>query len=162
MIEIRPARLPEDLPVVRTLFREYAAGLGVDISFQGFEDELAALPGKYAAPEGRLLLAWRGSEVLGCVALRPLGDGRSEMKRLFVRPAARGLRLGRLLAERICGEARDAGYSHVCLDTLPRLAEAVSLYRSMGFQPTAPYVFNPLEGVLFMALDLRPGSSRQD
>lgn len=155
MIEIRPARLPEDLPTVRTLFREYAAGLGVDISFQGFEDELAALPGKYAAPQGRILLAWRGDEVLGCVALRPIGDGRGEMKRLFVRPAARGLRLGRLLAERICDEARDAGYSHICLDTIPSLAEAVSLYRSMGFEPTEPYVFNPLEGVLFMAKRLQ-------
>src|SRR5512139_825148 len=94
MIEIRPAESPRDLPVIRELFREYADGLGIDLGFQDFETELATLPGRYAPPRGRLLLAWRGAEALGCVALRPLDDGACEMKRLYVRPAARGHQLG--------------------------------------------------------------------
>ncbi len=111
MIAIRPAAVPDDLAVVRALFREYADQLGVDLCFQDFEQELASLPGKYAPPAGRLLLAWQGAEPVGCVALRALDDGASEMKRLYVRDAARGTGLGRQLAERICDEARDAGYT---------------------------------------------------
>src|SRR5262245_61446635 len=114
--EIGPARIPEHLEIVRTLFREYAASIGVDIAYQGFEDELAHLPGKYAAPAGRLLIAWQDGIALGCVALRPLTNNDCEMKRLYVRPAARGLSLGQALAVRICEEARGAGYSRICLD----------------------------------------------
>ncbi|MFP2961646.1 GNAT family N-acetyltransferase [Myxococcus sp. 1LA] len=154
MIAIEPAVLPADVPVIRALWREYAESLGVDLSFQAFEDELATLPGKYAAPRGRLLLARRGAEVLGCVALRPISADTCEMKRLFVRPAARGEQLGRRLAERICAEAREAGYRNVCLDTLTTLEAALRLYTSMGFRPIAPYVFNPLPGALFLGLDL--------
>lgn len=152
MIEIYPVATAEDLEHARDLFREYAAGLGVDLCFQGFEGELANLPGKYAPPAGRLLLAHRGAEALGCVALRPLGDGACEMKRLYVRPAARGEQLGRRLAERICQEAREAGYSRICLDTLPSMAAAQRIYADLGFREIEPYVFNPVTGARFLAL----------
>jgi len=152
--EIRAARFPEDLETVRTLFREYAAGIGVDIAYQGFEQELATLPGKYQSPAGRLLIASSGAEALGCVALRPLTGRDCEMKRLYVRPAARGGALGRALAQRICAEARAAGYSRICLDTLSTMTAAVRLYESLGFRTIGPYVFNPHPGACFMALDL--------
>jgi ribosomal protein S18 acetylase RimI-like enzyme len=154
MIDIRPARLPGDIPVVRQLFREYAAGLGVDLCFQDFETELATLPGKYAPPRGRLILAWDGGGAVGCVALRPIDDAACEMKRLYVQPNARARQLGHNLAERICREARDAGYRRICLDTLPTMTAAIRLYSSLGFRPVAPYVFNPVEGALFLGLDL--------
>jgi ribosomal protein S18 acetylase RimI-like enzyme len=156
MTEIRPAELPRDLEVVRGLFREYADGLGVDLAFQGFDGELADLPGKYQPPAGRLLLAWTGDRAAGCIALRPLPGVRDacEMKRLYVRPDARGERLGRRLVERICREAREAGYARICLDTLPSMAAAQSLYESLGFVPIEPYVFNPVPGTKFLALDL--------
>lgn len=154
MIEIRPAVVPRDLGVVRELFREYAASLGVDLAFQGFDAELAGLPGKYAPPAGRLLLAWHDAVPLGCVALRPLAAGGCEMKRLYVRPQARGDGLGRQLAERICNEARAAGYARICLDTLPAMAAAQSLYSRLGFVPVEPYVFNPIPGARFLALEL--------
>ncbi len=155
MISIQPAVFPRDLDVVRRLFQEYADGLGVDLGFQGFADELATLPGKYAPPKGRLLIAWRDGEALGCVALRAIDDESCEMKRLYVRPAARGEQLGRRLAERICQEAREAGYARICLDTLSTLHAAVALYRSLGFKPIAPYVFNPHPDVVFLGIDLK-------
>jgi GNAT superfamily N-acetyltransferase len=154
MIEIRPAEFPRDLDVVRGLFREYADGLGIDLCFQGFEEELAGLPGKYAPPGGRILLAWAGELPMGCVALRPVEGGACEMKRLYVRPAARGTRLGRSLAERIRMEARAAGYARLCLDTLPSMGAAIALYTALGFKPIAPYVYNPIPGALFLGLDL--------
>ena len=157
--EIRPARFPEDLETVRTLFREYAAAIGIDLGFQGFEAELAGLPGKYQPPAGRLLLAWRGAEVLGCVALRPLANQDCEMKRLYVRPAARGSALGRALAEHICAAARRAGYARICLDTLSSMTQALQLYASLGFRDIAPYVFNPIPGARFLALELRAGAT---
>jgi GNAT superfamily N-acetyltransferase len=154
MIAIEPARFPSDLLLVQTLFREYAESLGFDLGFQDFEAELAGLPGKYAPPHGRLLIARRGAQALGCAALRPLSVEACEMKRLYVRPSARGEQLGRRLAERICEEARAAGYRRICLDTLPSMAAAVRLYTSMGFRPIAPYVFNPLPGAMFLGRDL--------
>ena len=157
MIDICSAAWPEDLDTVRALFREYVTTLGVDLSFQGFEAELAGLPGKYAAPQGRVMLAWRGTQALGCVAMRPIGEGRCEMKRLYVRPATRGEQLGRRLAQRICSEARAAGHHHICLDTLSTMATAQALYRDLGFVPIEPYVFNPIEGTLFLGLDLLHG-----
>jgi len=154
MIEIRPAEVPQDLPVVRDLFREYAQGLGIDLCFQDFETELATLPGRYAPPQGRLMLAWNGAEAVGCVALRPLPGGACEMKRLYVRSAVRGQQLGRRLAERICHQAREAGYRRICLDTLPTMSAAVRLYAALGFKPVEPYVFNPIEGAIFLGMEL--------
>jgi GNAT superfamily N-acetyltransferase len=153
-IEIRPARIPADIPVARDLFRDYAAGLGIDLGFQDFDAELASLPGKYAPPRGRLLLAWDGANAVGCVALRAISDEDCEMKRLFVRPGHRGEQVGHKLAERICSEARAAGYRRMCLDTLSTMSSALWLYSSLGFRPIEPYVFNPIEGAIFLALDL--------
>ena len=154
MIEISQAVFPEDADLVRGLFHEYADSLGIDLDFQGFDTEVAQLPGKYAAPAGRVLLAIRGSESLGCVAMRPLNGTSCEMKRLYVRPQARGEQLGRKLAERICQEAREAGYSRICLDTLPTMVTAQQLYQRLGFRSIEPYVFNPIPGTQFLALDL--------
>jgi ribosomal protein S18 acetylase RimI-like enzyme len=154
MTDICPAEFPRDLAAVRSLFREYADGLGIDLDFQGFEAEMAGLPGKYAGAAGRLLLAWSGAAAVGCVALRPLAGDSCEMKRLYVRPQVRGEQLGRRLAERICKEALEAGYSRICLDTLPTMGAAQKLYQSLGFKPTEPYVFNPIPGTRYLALDL--------
>ncbi len=154
MIDIRKAELTTDLPLVRQLFQEYAQSLEIDLCFQNFEDELATLPGKYAPPQGRLLLAWDSDQVLGCVALRPVDSTTCEIKRLYVKPQARGLQLGRHLAQRICDEAKDVGYRRICLDTLPTMSSAVHLYESLGFKYIEPYVFNPIKGAIFLGLEL--------
>lgn len=143
------AHTPEDLETVRTLFREYEQFLGVDLCFQGFAEELATLPGRYAPPSGRLLLAMEGTDAAGCVALRPLEDGVCEMKRLFVRPAYRGQGLGQHLAQRIIQEATTVGYTVMRLDTLDTLERAVRIYETLGFQRCAPYYANPLPSVVY-------------
>jgi len=150
------AETPGQVEEARRLFREYADATGVDLCFQNFEQELRGLPGDYAPPRGRLLLAYDGGEAAGCVALRPDGGDEScEMKRLYVRPGHRGTGLGRRLAESVIEEARGLGYERMRLDTLPLMQSAIALYRALGFVETAPYRHNPVEGALFMELRLR-------
>ena len=142
----------------RQIFREYAASLGVDLCFQGFDAELAALPGEYEGPLGALLLATVDGEVAGCGALRPLVDvdyaNACEMKRLYVRPAFRRFGLGRLLAQALLDHGRQAGFSAMLLDTLDEMEAARELYASLGFEEVAPYYYNPLAGAHYLKADL--------
>jgi ribosomal protein S18 acetylase RimI-like enzyme len=155
-LHIAPASGAADVATARALFEEYAAGLGVDLCFQGFARELASLPGDYAPPAGRLLLAHIDGAVAGCIALRPLDPGVCEMKRLFVRPEFRGTGAGRALAEAILAEARAIGYARMRLDTLPVMAAAIGLYRALGFEEIGPYRHNPVPGALFFECRLLP------
>ena len=160
---IRPASGGGDLALARALFVEYARWLGVDLCFQGFDAELDGLPGKYAPPLGRLLLAGPSGEATGCAALRPLDPPPAlfaaaapvgEVKRLYVRPSARGTGTGRALALAIVDAARTIGYRTLCLDTLERMREARALYESLGFARCAPYYDNPLDDAVYYSLDL--------
>jgi putative acetyltransferase len=154
--EILQAESPADIEIIRELFLEYAASLGFSLCFQSFDQELASLPGKYAPPEGRLLIARDNGGAVGCVALRPLEPGMCEMKRLYIRPRFRGHGLGRTLAERIIAEARAIGYERLRLDTVePVMGAAVALYRTLGFREIPPHGEHPIDGTLFMELDLR-------
>lgn len=146
----------DEIEAVRRLFREYAELLGVDLCFQGFEAELAELPGKYAPPEGALLIAREDQSIAGCVALRKLEDKVCEMKRLFVRPEFKGRGIGRALAEQIIREGARRGYQTMRLDTLARLKEAMCLYQSLGFKQIEPYYQNPIPGVVYWELALKP------
>ncbi len=139
----------------RELFLEYAQSLGFSLCFQNFDQELAGLPGGYAPPEGRLLLVEYEGQLAGCVALHALEPGVCEMKRLYLRPAFRGKGLGRALAERILAEARQIGYGRMRLDTVePVMKDAVAMYRKLGFKEIAPYCANPIDGALYMELEL--------
>ena len=151
MIEIINAETIEQIEEARKIFREYEVWIDLDLCFQGFEEELAKLPGKYALPEGRLLLAFSDGKVAGCVALRNLEDGICEMKRLFVREEFRGQKVGIRLLEKLIAESKEIGYEKLRLDTYPpKMAKAVKLYESHGFYEIPPYCHNPYDGVLFM------------
>lgn len=156
VIRVEAAHAEPLLSEVRRLFAEYAEGLGIDLAFQGFEAELAGLPGAYAPPGGRLLIARVQGMVAGCVGVRPLEPGICEMKRLYVRSEARGFGVGRRLAEAAIGEARAAGYRSMRLDTLETMGAAQALYRTLGFGPIPPYRHNPVPGTAFLSLDLQP------
>lgn len=144
-----------DLREARAFFIEYASSLGFDLSFQGFDEEIARLPGEYSQPDGCILLAYEGSDVAGCVALRKLADGVCEMKRMYVRPTFRSKGIGRALALELIHIARNSGYERMRLDTMPFMREAIELYRRLGFRKIEEYRYNPLEGALFMELLLR-------
>ena len=153
-IEIRAADDEESIGQARLLLKEYASLLGVDLSFQDFARELAELPGAYLPPAGALLIAFRDGRLAGCAALRPFGERTCEMKRLYVRHPFRGKGVGRRLAAAVIDRAREAGYRTMRLDTLPWMQEAVALYRALGFREIEPYRPNPIEGAVFMELDL--------
>ncbi len=157
-VEILEPRNATDFDAVRVIFREYGDSLGIDLSFQDFDTELATLPGDYATPRGALLLAWVDGAVAGCCALRPLDTAdypnASEMKRLYVRPAYRGLGLGRQLAAAILDAARVAGYDHVLLDTLDDMEAARTLYEELGFEEVPPYYHNPIAGAHYLMATL--------
>jgi putative acetyltransferase len=154
-LQIIPASSSAQIAQARELFLEYAASLGFSLCFQNFDQELEGLPGEYALPEGRLLLAEYEGQLAGCVALHKVEPGICEMKRLYLRPQFRGKGLGRTLAEHLIAEARQAGYRRVRLDTVePVMKDAVAMYRAMGFRDIAPYRPNPMTGALYMELDL--------
>ena len=157
-MQLIQAQSSEEIEQARQLFKEYAAWLEIDLCFQNFEKELDDLPGDYATPNGRLLLAYDDNESAGCVALRKIDDGICEMKRLFVRDKFRGQGLGRSLIDAIISEAKDIGYKRMRLDTLPpKMNDAIALYRSFGFKEIKPYYKNPVPGAIFMELNLNVG-----
>jgi putative acetyltransferase len=151
VLKILPATT-QDIEEVRTLFGEYSRLVSEALCFQNFDQELEALPGSYAPPEGALLIARDGEKAAGCVALRRLGDGSGEMKRMYVRDVYRGSGLGRRLALAIIDEARKRKYGRVVLDTLPKLAPAIALYRDLGFRETGPYLASPTPGAICFEL----------
>ena len=144
----------DTLDDIRTLFREYADWLGVNLCFQSFEQELMSLPGRYALPGGRLYIAREDGKVAGCIALRSLDGGSCEMKRLYVRPEFRGSGLGETLAMRIIKDAAAIGYRRIVLDTLITMQPALRLYRRLGFGAIEPYYENPIEGAVYLGMDL--------
>jgi ribosomal protein S18 acetylase RimI-like enzyme len=152
--QIRSA-LPEEMALVRELFREYQVGLNVDLCFQSFDEELAGLPGRYAPPQGAILFAEGEDGVVhGVAAMRALDPFTAEMKRLYVRPSAQGMGLGRALVEAVIETARGRGYSRLRLDTLPSMSSAIGLYRRLGFIEIEPYTVNPITGTLYLELPL--------
>lgn len=152
-MNVTPANFPVDLPAITQLFRAYAESLPIDLGYQGFDGELAALPGKYAPPAGALLIAREvEGQALGCVAMRPLEQDVCEMKRLYVTPAGRGRGTGKALACAIIDAALAAGYREMRLDTLSSMNYAQALYRTLGFTEIAPYYDTPIAGTMFMSL----------
>ena len=155
--ELIQATTPEHIEQARVLFKDYGASLGFSLCFQSFEQELADLPGKYAPPAGRLLLAKssNGAGFAGCVALRKLDDEVCEMKRLYVAPAFRGRKIGELLADAVIAQARSIGYKRMRLDTVPGVMDrAIAMYRARGFREIPTYTTNPVPGAIFLELEL--------
>src|SRR5688572_25685345 len=150
MLRVTQAQSADEIAIVRSLMREYQQRLGIDLCFQGFEAELAALPGSYAPPSGRLLFALHEDTPVGCVALQRVSDSRAEMKRLYVPPSARGLGVGRRLVTETLAAAQAIGYSEVVLDTLPNMVEAQRLYQQFGFREIEPYRPNPVVGARYL------------
>ena len=163
-VRIVEAESADELNAARDIFREYAAGLGVDLCFQHFDAELEGLPGDYAPPGGALLLAYVDGQVAGCGAMRPLADvdyaNACEMKRLYVRRAFRGFGIGRLLAQALVDRAVQAGYSNMLLDTLDDMEAARGLYDALGFEEIPPYYFNPIPGAHYLRADLTDPTTR--
>jgi len=155
-VSIQLASTPEQLAHVRELFLEYAKWLGFSLCFQGFDQELATLPGRYAPPSGRLFVATVDGQVAGCIGLREMEPGVCEMKRLYVRPQFRGHQLGRVLIHRLLDEARAIGYGRMQLDTIPgQMDRAIALYREFGFTEITPREdLHPVPGTIWMAKDL--------
>jgi len=151
---VNQAHSQEELRQVKLLFSEYASSLDFDLSFQNFDNELSNLPGEYSLPSGAILLAYYEGSAAGCVAMRRLAEDICEMKRLYVRPAFRGKKIGKALSVAIIDEARKRGYSRMRLDTVPSMKEAIQLYRSLGFKETYPYRYNPRAGAMFLELIL--------
>lgn len=158
MAEIITARFPADGHDVAAIFREYVASPRVSLAFQDSETEFAKLPGKYGQPDGCVLLAKKLDSVVGCAALRKVNNNRCELKRVYVRPAARGCNIGRRLVEHMIQHARVAGYTTMCLDVLPEFVAAQRLYESLGFVPAEAVSYNPVPGTKFLALSLEAAS----
>ncbi|MCU1219738.1 MAG: ysnE [Candidatus Angelobacter sp.] len=158
MLTILQAETAEQVSIASELIQEYAASLNFNLCFQGFEDEIRSMPGKYAPPAGRLLIALWDGRPAGVIALRPLEEaGLCEMKRLYVRPEFRGRQIGRILAQRIINDATEAGYSRMRLDTVAgKMDRAIAMYRELGFTETVPYYQTPVGQTLFMELALTP------
>jgi ribosomal protein S18 acetylase RimI-like enzyme len=154
-IEFKQATGQDMIDKVASLFLEYSQSLNVDLSFQNFEDELNSLPGKYSPPDGNLILAFVNDKPVGCIALRRISEDTCEMKRLFVRDAYKGIGIGRSLITMIMDEASRLRYRYIRLDTLPTMKKAQDLYRSFGFYEIEPYVYNPIEGTIFMEFKLK-------
>ena len=154
MSQLVHAQSIDDIDIVRTLLSEYQQGLGVDLCFQGFAAALRGLPGAYAPPSGRLLLAFHAGAPVGCVALQRVDAWRGEMKRLYVRSSARGAGVGRMLVARVLAEAKSIGYGEVVLDTLPTMIDAQRLYERFGFREIEPYRPNPIVGTRYLAKTL--------
>jgi ribosomal protein S18 acetylase RimI-like enzyme len=152
-VKIRPARLA-DIPAVRAMLAEYVEWIGLDLAFQEIDEELDRLPGEYVPPRGALLVAEDNGQLIGMIGMRPLDATTAEMKRLFVRPDARGRGLAKRLIEELLREARAAGYTEIRLDTLPMMGDAQSLYVALGFRDIPPYYDTPIAGTRFMAKTL--------
>jgi putative acetyltransferase len=156
LVSIRPAITSDDLVIIRELFLEYANSLGFSLCFQGFDKELERLPGEYAPPDGRLYIAELNGQPAGCIAVKKREEGVCEMKRLYLRDAFRGHGIGRKLAERIIEDAKAIGYRKMVLDTIEdKMIVAVGLYRSLGFEKRDAYYNNPIQGALYMELELK-------
>jgi ribosomal protein S18 acetylase RimI-like enzyme len=155
---IKPAEGDSMIRSAKKLFLEYAESLNFNLCFQNFEKEVAGLPGEYAEPDGRLLLLYCGYEPVGCVALRKVVDKISEMKRLYVMPKYRGKGLGKMLALEVIRQAQEISYERMKLDTVPTMKEAIDLYKQIGFTEASAYRYNPVQGAIYMELDLQTWS----